>query len=137
LIRKLRLSVQPDIIDREVPEDRRLYAEGWQNVEYTVDEFVQWIKSGRPYCAQVEGYRDSKHFLGCDVASADVDGGPTIEEALENPLVRDHAAILYTTVRHQPDAHRYRIVFVLPRTITDAGEMEAVLRARKNSTSSF
>jgi hypothetical protein len=127
-VRKLRVSVQPDIIDRDVPEDR-LWAEGWNNVEFTVDEFVQSIRSGRPYCAQVDGHRDSKHFLGCDVASADVDGGPTMEEALQNPLVRDHATILYTTVRHQPDAPRYRIVFVLPHTITDAGEMKALLRA--------
>lgn len=52
-----------------------------------------------------------------------------MEEALQNPLVRDHAAVLYTTVRHRPDAPRYRIVFVLPRTITDAGEMAALLRA--------
>ena len=127
-VRKLRVSVQPDIIDRDVPEDR-LWAEGWNNVEFTVDEFVQSIRSGRPYCAQVDGHRDSKHFLGCDVASADVDHGPTMEEALQNPLVRDHATILYTTVRHRPDAPRYRIVFVLPRTITDAGEMAALLRA--------
>ena len=127
-VRKLRVSVQPDIIDRDVPEDR-LWAEGWNNVEFTVDEFVQSIKSGRPYCAQVDGHRGSKHFLGCDVASADVDHGPTMEEALQNPLVRDHATILYTTVRHQPDAPRYRIVFVLPHTITDAGEMKALLRA--------
>ncbi len=127
-VRKLRVSVQPDIIDRDAPEDR-LWAEGWNNVEFTVDEFVRSIRSGRPYCAQVDGHRDSKHFLGCDVASADVDHGPTIDAALQNPLVRDHAAILYTTVRHQPDAPRYRIVFVLPHTITDAGEMAALLRA--------
>ena len=128
LARKLRLSVHPDIIDRNVP-DARLWAEGWHNVELTVAELVQSIKKGRPYCAQVDGHRDSKHFLGCDVASADVDDGPTIAEALETPVVRDHATILYTTVRHQPDAPRYRIVFVLPRTITDAGEMKALLRA--------
>jgi hypothetical protein len=111
-VRELRVSVQPDIIDRNVPEDR-LRAEGWHNVEFSVDEFVQSIRNGRPYSAQVDGHRDSKHFLACDVASADVDGGQTIDAALQNPLVRGHAAILYTTVRHRPDAHRYRIVFVL------------------------
>jgi hypothetical protein len=46
-VRKLRVSVQPDIIDRDVPEDR-LWADGWNNVEFTVDEFIQLIKTETP-----------------------------------------------------------------------------------------
>ena len=53
----------------------------------------------------------------------------TIEQALQHPIVREHATILYTTVRHRLEAHRFRIIFRLPRTITDPKEMRAVTRA--------
>src|SRR6185369_8873137 len=82
-----------------------------------------------PYCAQVSRYRDARHFLASDIVSVDIDHGLSIPEALDNLIVRDHAAMLYTTVRHQPDAHRFRLVFVLPRTITDPHEMKATARA--------
>jgi hypothetical protein len=126
--RKLRLSVHPDIVDRDVP-DSRFYVQGWKNVTLTPEELVRSIKEGHPYCAQMHGYRDRSHFMASDIASLDVEHGPSIPEALQNPIVRDHGTILYTTVRHEPEAPRFRIIFVLPRTITDAVEMEAVARA--------
>lgn len=45
--RKLRLSIHPDIINKDVPEDR-LRAEGWHNVELTIADFVQWTGIGFP-----------------------------------------------------------------------------------------
>ena len=35
--------------------------------------------------------------------------------------------IVYTTKRHTEEAHRFRIIFALPRTITDPGEFETAL----------
>jgi len=128
LVRRLRLSVHPDIIDKDVYENRH-YVEGWTNVELTVEELAASIKNGRPYCAHLFGYRDADHFQASDIASVDIDDGFGIAEALENPTVRAHAALLYTTVNHQPSAPRFRIIFVLPRTITDAREMSAIARA--------
>ena len=126
--RKLRVSVHRGIVDRNAPEDR-LYAEGWENVELTIDELVLSIRNGHPYCAQIFGYRNTKHFKASDIVSLDIERSLSIEEALENPIVRAHATILYTTVRHQPAAPRFRIIFVLPRTITDAREMAALVKA--------
>ena len=126
--RKLRVSVHRGIVDKNVPENR-LFAEGWENVELTPEELVESIKNGHPYCAQISGYRNSKHFKASDIISLDIEHSLSIEEALENPIVRAHATILYTTVRHQPDAHRFRIIFVLPQTITDAREMSALVKA--------
>jgi hypothetical protein len=130
LRRKLRLSVNSGIVDRDVPQDKRLYAEGWANVELTPEELVDSIKNGYPYAAQLyECYRDREHFMASDIASLDIEDGPSVSEALENPIVRAHATILYTTVRHKPEAPRFRIIFALPRTITDAREMQAVVQA--------
>ena len=128
LRRKLRLSVHPDILDKYVP-DKRLYTTGWKNVELTAEELVQSIKNGHPYCSQLDGYRDKEHFMASDIASLDVEDGPSIAEVLENSIVRAHATILYTTVKHRPEAPRFRIIFALPRTITDAREMQAVVQA--------
>jgi hypothetical protein len=125
---RLRLAIQPDIIDRTVIEERR-YVKGWQNVEITFEELIHSIQRGHAYCSQVEGYRDADHFLASDVASVDVDKGLAIEDALRNPLVRNSGTFLYTTVRHRAEAPRFRIVFVLLRTITDSREMAALSRA--------
>ncbi len=128
LRRKLRLSIHPDIIDKSVPE-AVLYAEGWENVELTPEELAQSVKSGRPYCAQVYGYRDARHFKASDIVSLDVEAGPTIEQALQHPLVQAHATLVYTTPNRRPSAPRFRMVFALPRTITDPREMAAIVRA--------
>ena len=61
LRRKLRLSVNPDIVDRSVSEPQ-LYTEGWNNVELTPEQLINSIKKSHPYCAQLRGYRDKKHF---------------------------------------------------------------------------
>jgi hypothetical protein len=66
----------------------------------------QSIRNGRPVLrpsGRVSGFPN-------DVASLDVDDGPTIMEGLQNPLVGDNAAILSMTVQHRADARRYRIV---------------------------
>ena len=41
----------------------------------------------------------------------------TIDEAMASPFVRDNATVIYTTPRHTPEEHRFRIVFVLDRRI--------------------
>ena len=128
LCRKLRLSVNTDIIDRSVP-DNRLYVNGWNNVEFTSSQLVDHITRGHPYCAQLSGPREEANFLASDIVSLDVDGGLEIADALQHPIIRDNAMVLYTTLRHTPGAHRYRIIFALPRTITNPVEFRAVTRA--------
>ena len=67
--------------------------------------------------------------MASDIASVDVDGTWSLAEALAQPLVSKHATIVYTTVSHTEQQHRFRIVFALPRTITDPKEMSALLRS--------
>ncbi len=129
LFRQLRCSIHPAIVDRNVADDR-LYVRGWTNVALTPLDLAESIIAGHPYCAQVsDDYRRTPNFIGSDIASLDVDGGLSIAEALQNPIVHGHATFLYTTLRHRPDAPRFRLGFALPRTITDPDEMSAVVRA--------
>lgn len=126
--RKLRIAVNPELIDKNEAGHASLFATGWSNVELTPDELAEAIQSGIAYCPQLTGSRKAESFRACNVASVDVDQGLTVEEALANPFVRNHALLLYTTGRHTPEAHRFRVVFLLTETIVCARRMRAVSR---------
>ncbi|GJD65630.1 hypothetical protein [Methylobacterium frigidaeris] len=129
LERKLKIALNPDLIDKNEAGNASLFAHGWVNAEVTPDEFIAAVtQRGWAYCAQLGGSRKGSNFLACNVASVDVDYGLTVEEALANPFVRQHALLLYTTVRHSSNAHRFRVVFLLPEKITSPRRMRAINR---------
>lgn len=127
--RPLRISINKNMIDKNDGGDRSLYAEGWENVEFTQAELIAQISAGVAYCSQLSGRRRAANFMGTDVVSVDVDRGMSVQDALSLPIVRDHAAFLYTTVNHTPEAPRFRLVFILPRTIHVADEIRALSRS--------
>lgn len=51
----------------------------------------------------------------------------TIEEALEHPFIKEHAALIYTTSSHKPDWDKFRIVFILPQVVS-AQTVEVLVR---------
>lgn len=127
--RRLKVAINRALIDKNETGDTMLFAEGWENVELSVGELEEVVKSGAAYCPQLSGRRNQKNFLMADVVSVDVDNGMNVEEALVNPIVRDHAAFLYTTVNHTSEQNRFRIVFPLPQTIDDPEEVRAIQRS--------
>ncbi len=127
--RKLKYSINPDLIDRNEGGDNRLYTRGWVNTEGTAADLARTVKSGVAYSAQLSGPRRSANFRACDIASVDIDGSMTIGEALAHPLVAQHATMIYTTTRHTAHKHRFRLVFALARTIESPREMEALARS--------
>jgi Primase C terminal 2 (PriCT-2) len=40
-----------------------------------------------------------------------------IEQALENPFIKEFGAIIYTTASHTPDWHKFRIILMLPEFV--------------------
>ncbi|GJD99968.1 hypothetical protein GMJLKIPL_1886 [Methylobacterium isbiliense] len=124
---KLKIALNPHLIDKNEAGNASLFAHGFENVEVTVDEFTAAVTQlGWAYCAQLKGSRKGSNFQGCNIASVDVDHGMTVEEALANPFVRQNALLLYTTKRHSPEAHRFRIVFPLPEDVTCSRRMKAI-----------
>ncbi len=125
----LKLALNPNLVDKNEGGKASHFSAGWVNSELTLDEFTTaTTERGWAYCAQLEGSRKGSNFQACNVASVDVDHGLAVEEALANPFVRHHALLLYTTGRHTPDAHRFRVVFLLPETVVCARRMRAVNR---------
>ena len=135
--KKIKLSVRHDIVNKANEAEKLLLGKGWKNVEITVDELIDHIKQGFAYTHQFTGgHRTKDNFVLADILIADIDNDidkdpdnyMTIEQALANPLVRDHSTFIHTTARHTPERHRFRIIFVLDRTIFNASAYEAMYR---------
>lgn len=128
--KKLKLSLNDHLFNKDAPAGDQYRAEGFEAVELTLEELAIAVSEGTAYSAQFDGsYRNKDNFLASDIISLDFDGGVTIDQILENDVVRRHASLLYTTVSHSDDEHRFRLVFILPRTIECANEMRWATKA--------
>lgn len=57
----------------------------------------------------INGHRDDEHMVpGFDIVVLDVDKGVRIQEVIT--LLKDYKFLIYTTKRHAPDAHRFRLI---------------------------
>ncbi|MGA2567942.1 MAG: plasmid replication protein, CyRepA1 family [Pseudolabrys sp.] len=125
----LRVSINRLLIDKNEGGDNRLYAEGFETAAITIEQLADEIKRGHAFAPELSGRRNAKNFVAADVAAIDIDYGTTVEEALEHPLVKNHAGLVYTTASHTSDRPRFRIVFPLAETITDGNELQAAMRS--------
>lgn len=133
--KKIKVSVRSDIVNKAGTAQKKLLGSRWKNVEITVEELIKHIKQGFAYTHQFTGgHRSRETFMQTDLLIADIDNeldkNPenylTIEQALANPLVKDYSTFIHTTASHTPERHRFRIIFVLDRTIFSADAYEAM-----------
>ena len=130
-IKTLKFSVNPLLIDKIPPKDKRSFSQGFVPTEGTIEDLA-WFVSERGWAFSyhfADQKRTKANFQATDIAPVDIDGGVTIEEMLESPIFKQYGALIYTTPSHRTDHHRFRVVFVLPRTITKADELTAVKRS--------
>ena len=50
----------------------------------------------------------------------DFDGGMSLDEATQNPIIKNESALIYTSASHTEDIHKFRVLFLLPRKVTRA-----------------
>lgn len=125
--KKMKVSIRQDITDKASKADLNLTGRGWSNVELSVEQFVDHIKNGYPFTHQFFGGKKTKdRFQQTDIIVADIDKNMTVDQALEHEFVKDYGTFIYTTPRHTEDHHRFRIVFILDRTIFDPNVYEAM-----------
>jgi hypothetical protein len=104
----------------------RFYREGFENVELTLDEMAEVINLGCTISYQyLDGIRKTENFIGTEFLAVDVDDGMTLQEASENPIFKKYCSIQHVTPNHNPDHHRFRLIFTLPRKITKIAELRA------------
>jgi len=126
----LHFAINPGLIDNIVAEDKRLYCDGFMNTEGSPEELAEAVGSvGWAVCAQLSGPRCTKNFLQSNLGFVDIDEAESVEAVLKHPFVEQYAWVAHTRVSHAPDRPRLRVGFCLPRVITDAKEMAAVLRS--------
>jgi hypothetical protein len=126
---RLRLSINPKLVNKNEAKDDSLFKSGWENRELTPTELADTINKGIAYCCELSGTRRSDNFVASGVLSVDVDGTVPLDEMLRHPLVKRCLTIVYKTIRHTEAVNRYRLVFALPRAIESASEMAAASRS--------
>lgn len=127
---KLKVSFNARLVDKIPPSEPRFYADSFEAVEVDAEEFEENIKLGFAFSYQFKNnYRNSENFLCSDVVVIDIDGGVTLGQALGNQTVKQYGTFCYTTASHNFDHHRFRLVFALPRTISDPNELKFATRA--------
>ena len=118
--KKLKLSVNPNIFNKTPQNPNVDWNTGFNPEELTLEELYKVINYGFSFSYQFKsGIRKSDNFICTDVIAVDMDGDRTIKETLNDDIVKKYGSLFYTTPSHTPEVHRFRIVFVLPRTIID------------------
>ncbi|MEA5553630.1 PriCT-2 domain-containing protein [Anabaena cylindrica UHCC 0172] len=51
-----------------------------------------------------------------------------LDEAQEHPFIKQYCALIYTTASHQPNWHKFRLIFVLPEYVQGADTVEVLTR---------
>ena len=124
----MKLAINTTFKNKAKQEEFASIVKTFENVEVTREELAQLINLGYAFCAQHEdNHKKSANFRSADVIAVDIDDGMTVQEALANEFVKQHAAILYTTVNHSEEFQRFRIVFEVETTIMSSTDMQNAL----------
>lgn len=112
------LSINTHIHNRPEKRGGHWFAAGFESKDLSMAELADQVRAGHAFSSQfAKGRRSKANFIASGVIAADVDYGMTIEQALNHPLVRNNAGMIYTTGRHTPEHNRFRIVFELEAPI--------------------
>lgn len=124
----MKLSINDKIINKN--ETRHWsQSKGFRPFDLTPEQLGDHVSRGHAFSFQFkDSHRKSDNFLCSDIIAADIDDGMTLEEAMNDPFIRENACLLYTTASHTPEDHRFRLIFQLPHTVTDAEQMRSLLR---------
>ena len=119
----MKLSVNSRIIDKNILNDKNAFRSGYKDVDFTPEQLAESINQGFAYSSQYGSKtRKTDHFKCSDIISADFDKDLKIEDALNDPFIIQYGTIFYKTPSHTDENHRFRVIFQLPHTITDANE---------------
>lgn len=129
LNKPLRLSVNSRLYNKNEFEDVPAFVQGWENTELIIPQLAEWVSGGSAYCAELKGLRTAKNFVSSGILSVDIDDGMTWDEALDHPLVKSSASLIYTSHSHTEEHHKFRIVFALENPIEDAAAMKSAMRS--------
>ncbi len=130
MYKKLKFSLNIDFSNKQPKLHLSEYQNKFINVDGTLLELAEAINDGEAFSYQFHNEeRKTANFLCSDFLVVDIDEGWMISDVLNHPLVSKHCSLLYTTPRHTSENHRFRLVFVLPKTIFDSRELKAATKS--------
>ena len=122
-----RIAVSSQSLDHKIPpgsSDWRDFNASFVNRELTPFDFAHAIWDGHPFTTwHANNWRTTANYLCGQHIGLDFDNGDatsTLPALMTNPFIHRHAAILYTTPSHTPEAPRARVVFLLDTPIMQA-----------------
>lgn len=134
---QMKLSINTRLINKNESGDKSAFSHGFLNHDLSALELAEQINKGFAFSFQFRpSVRQIRNFLCSDVIAADIDEGMTLDEAASNDLIQNFGTILYTTASHTDEEHRFRVIFELPRTVTDSEELRFALRGLARSLDS-
>ncbi len=124
--RLLRFSVHPEIRDKS--SDMSLSSSGWVELEEPVESLIDAIQTEGWAFSYVfrDGHRSARNFVCTDVVAVDIDGGWDFYSFIKEEFIQQNCAFVYTTPSHSQEEHRFRAVFILPKTIDIASDLKSI-----------
>jgi len=123
-------SFNAKIINKNERKDTFALANGWEFAGVSIDYLIRAIQAGFAYSACYKhGIRKTANFLGTNLASIDIDGTNTIDEAIAQEFSQKYLTAFYTTCSHNSEEQRFRLIFKLERIIDSPVEFKNILRA--------
>lgn len=111
--------------------DVGLHNTKFANLDIPIEGLAEAIQRGHAFCPHIKPgvHRKKANFEASGFLAIDIDKGKTIEQALAMEHCRQYASLLYTSVSHTEESHRFRIVFELESIITCPERMEKAVTA--------
>jgi origin of replication binding protein len=127
----LPISINTQIVDKNVGGDKRAYAHGWKPKTVTLAELAEAIDAGYAFGPQFsDARRCGINFERCGFVAIDSDGTVPLQDALSDPFIQQYGALWYTTASHGKDGlDHFRVIFVLESPIEKGEQYRTVLAA--------
>ncbi len=95
--------------------------------EVTTEEFVQHVLSGKAWAqGYYRGGRAKENFVSSQTLALDFDDGVSVDSALENPFIRQYAALVHPSPSSTRANPKTRVIFILSEEVDTASAWEAM-----------
>jgi len=123
---KIKLSINKDIINKTCPKGvNPRISQGYYQI--SPEDFInKVIKKGYAwYPSRFKGnYSSKKNFISSETIAIDIDEGWVLQDIFKDEFTKNNALLLYTSYSHSEKQHKFRLLFKLPKSITDMKKYE-------------
>jgi hypothetical protein len=125
---KFNISINTNIINKDARNGCQRGLRWFEGM--TIERLAKAVHKG--YCLNganlMDDYRKDENFIESEIIILDFDDEIRIEEAIANPFVQKYCFYGYTSCSHTEEHHKFRLLFKLPYSITDADLYKGLLR---------